>query len=116
MRYSNTLFYHKKGGKPMVAQEIIKLEQENTVLRRALEEIGNKIEQNKVLKPKSCQYCKNYIQHYIKGGEGSTSEYVSIYDGHCVSGVPIKKGGKRNPKPDDTCPYFELGTTELRYV
>jgi len=43
----------------MLAQEIIRLERENRALRSALEGLNSKIEQNKVLKPKSCQYCKN---------------------------------------------------------
>lgn len=100
----------------MLSNEIKQLESENTVLKHALEELSKKMEQNKVLKPKSCQYCKNYIQHYIKGGRGFQSEYTPIYDGHCTSGVPIRKGGKRKPKPDETCPYFELGTIDTKYI
>lgn len=97
----------------MLAQEIMKLERENRALRRALEEINSKIEQNKVLKPKSCQYCKNYIQHYKKDGQ---ENYVPINYGHCICQVPVSKGRKKNPMPDDTCPYFELGTYETRNI
>ena len=104
----------------MLSNEIIKLENENTVLRNALEELAKKMKQNEVLKPKSCQYCKNYIQHYIqhymKGDRRYQSEYIPIYAGHCVSGVPTSKGGKRKPKPDETCPYFELGTIDTRHL
>ena len=97
----------------MLDEEIIKLERENRALRRALEEINSKMEQNKVLKPKSCQYCKNYIQHYRKEGQGN---YVPINCGHCVCQVPVSKGKKKRPVPDDTCPYFELGTYETRAI
>lgn len=97
----------------MLAQEIMKLERENRALRSALEEISSKIEQNKVLKPRSCQYCKNYIQHYKKDGQ---ENYVPINYGHCICQVPVSKGRKKNPIPDDTCPYFELGTYETRNI
>ena len=100
----------------MLSNEIIQLENENAVLKKALEELSKKMEQNEVLKPKSCQYCKNYIQHYIKDSRYYRSEYTPIHDGHCISGVPISKGGKRKPKPDETCPYFELGTIDTRHI
>lgn len=100
----------------MLSNEIARLEMENITLRRALEELNIKMEQGSVLKPKSCQYCKHYIQHYIKGGEGGISEYTPINDGHCVCRVPLSKGRKRNPAPDDSCPYFEMGTYETRNI
>ncbi len=100
----------------MLSTEIRQLESENAALKNALGELSKKMEQNEVLKPKSCQYCENYIQHYIKGGKRYRSEYIPIYDGHCASGVPIRKGGKRNPKPDETCPYFELGTPDIKHL
>lgn len=100
----------------MLSKEIQILEQENHVLRKALEELSVKMKQNSVLKPRNCQYCMHYMQHYIRGGMAFTKEYIPIYDGHCVKGVPIKSGGKRRPKPDDTCPYFELGGTDMRLM
>lgn len=96
----------------MLSNEIIKLENENAVLKNALEELSKKMEQNEVLKPKCCQYCKNYIQHYGK----FDGRYSPIYAGHCASGAPISKGGKRKPKPDETCSYFELGTIDTRHL
>lgn len=96
----------------MLSREIAKLENENFALREELRELNAKMESNAVLKPKSCQYCKNYIQHYRKE---LTGEYKPIYAGHCASGMPIKKGGRRKPNPDDTCPYFELGTKEAQF-
>lgn len=100
----------------MLAQEIRKLENENYVLKERLQELSKKMEQNKVVKPKSCQYCRHYAQHYIKGGRGYMKEYIPIHAGHCTSGVPISKGGKRKPVPDDTCPYFEIGTFETKHI
>ncbi|MCI8374891.1 MAG: hypothetical protein HFI29_05565 [Lachnospiraceae bacterium] len=100
----------------MLSNEIRQLENENAVLKKALEELSKKMKQNEVLKPKSCQYCKNYIQHYMKGDRRYQLEYTPIYAGHCVSGVPTSKGGKRKPKPDETCPYFELGTIDTRHL
>lgn len=100
----------------MLAQEIKNLENENYALKEALKELSRKMEQNEAVKPKSCQYCKNFIQHYIKDGTSYRDEYTPIYDGHCTSRVPICKGGKRNPTPDDTCPYFEFGTYEMKYL
>lgn len=98
----------------MVSNEVKKLEYENHVLRQALEEIQEKMNKNEVAKPKSCQYCKYYVQHYAKGGfPAYTKEYIEINSGHCTRGVPIKKGGKRNTVPDDTCQYFEIGTQKM---
>lgn len=100
----------------MLSKEIASLEHENQILKNALKELGTKMEQNEVRKPKSCQYCKNYLQHYIKGGIGYRSEYTPVCFGHCTCGVPLKKGGKKYPRPDETCPYFELGTTDMKLL
>ncbi|MCM1400327.1 MAG: hypothetical protein NC225_12700 [Clostridium sp.] len=78
----------------MLSQEIMELEHENIVLKEALEDIKRKMENNEVQKPKSCQYCKNYVQHYIKGGRTYKSEYVPINDGHCTCRMPIYRGRK----------------------
>lgn len=99
----------------MLSDKIAKLENRNYVLEQALKELSKRMEENEIVKPKSCQYCRNYVQHYMKGGIGYLSEYTPIYDGHCICGVPIKKGGKRKPKPDDTCPYFEIGTLDTKF-
>lgn len=95
----------------MLSNEIKALEQENFILKEALKELKEKMSNNEKIKPKSCQYCKYFIQHYIRGGSPAyVKEYVEIYEGHCTRGVPICKGGKRKTTPNDTCPYFELGT------
>lgn len=98
----------------MLSEQIRKLESENRTLREELSELKRKMEADELPKPKSCKYCKNFVQYYIKGGRAYTSEYVPIYNGHCLCDVPISKGKKRNPKPDDSCPYFELGNHENR--
>ena len=97
----------------MLSNDIAKLKCENEILREALKELNQKMENGEVSKPKSCQYCKHYAQHYIKGGIAFTKEYVPIYEGHCTVGVPIKKGGKKKVTPEDTCLYFELGTKDM---
>lgn len=97
----------------MIAERVRELEQENTHLRKTLKELTSKIEQGEISKPKSCQYCRNFVQHYRKETNG---RYEPIYAGHCTSRVPIKKGGKKNPVPDDICPYFELGAVEKKYI
>ncbi len=98
----------------MLSNEIRELENQNAALRKALSDLSRKIEDNAVLKPKSCQYCKYYIQHYMKVLRGGTDQFTPIYAGHCINGVPIYKGRKRKPKPDDACPYFEMGTFDTR--
>lgn len=99
----------------MLSREIRELENENQALKVALQELSKKMNENAVLKPKSCQYCKNYIQHYAKGFPWSKTEFSPINAGHCISGVPIKKGGKKTPTPDDTCQYFEIGTHAMMH-
>lgn len=100
----------------MLSNEIAKLEQENRVLKAAMEKLQETMEKNQIVKPRCCQYCKNFIQHYMKDMSSFGSRYTPIYAGHCTCGVPISKGGKRNPKPDDTCPYFDLGIHELKRI
>ena len=92
----------------MLSQDVEKLERENILLRQMFQKLQRKLEEKEALKPKSCQYCQKYIQYYIKGSKHQP-EYVPIYAGHCIAGVPVKKGGKKRPTPDDSCPYFELG-------
>lgn len=98
----------------MLAQQVRALQNENLCLRQALEELSQKMEQNQTVKPKSCQYCKHFIQHYMKGGTINTFDFVKIPFGHCTVGVPVKKGGKIHPKPDETCQYFEIGTEDMK--
>lgn len=93
----------------MLAQEVKGLELENQRLKQALAELGKKLEGQDGPKT-SCRYCKHFVQHYIKWYGG----YSEIYEGHCTSGVPVKKGGIKHPHPFDACPYFEFGTFEMK--
>ena len=103
------MYVIEKEENTMIAEKVRELEHENVQLRNTLMELARKMEQGEVLKPKSCQYCRNFVQHYRKETNG---RYEPVYAGHCTSRVPIKKGGKKNPVPDDICPYFELGQRE----
>ena len=101
--------HKKKRGKSMLSQDVEKLERENILLRQMIQNVQRKLEEKEILKPNSCQYCKKYVQYYIKNSWSNKGEYVPIYAGHCTAGVPVNKGGKKRPTPDDSCPYFELG-------
>lgn len=82
----------------MLANEVMELEQENEKLKRAMNELRRDLNEQDP-KPCCCEYCKFYLQHYIKHGNG----FHKTYDGHCVMGR-IKKR-----KSDDTCKAFEFG-------
>ena len=100
----------------MLSNEVVKLEKENAALREALETLSRKMESNEVLKPRSCQYCKSYVQHYIRNWGACREEYSPINAGHCMRLVPAGKRKSKNPAPGDTCPYFELGTSEMKAI
>lgn len=89
----------------MLSNDVRKLEDENIKLKRALAALETKFatEQNK---PRACEYCKFYIQHYMKVGDC----YYETNCGHCTQGRP------KGRKPNDTCKYYELGTRETKYV
>ena len=99
----------------MDSKDAGQLETENNCLRMALEELQKKMEQNQTVKPGTCQYCKYFVQHYIQGGYPAfTKEYIPINEGHCMRGIPIKKGGKRSPGPFESCPFFEIGSSRMK--
>lgn len=80
----------------MLSEMVQKLERENTDLKAQVEMLQD-ICGNKVEFPKNCEYCSNFIQHYIKTG----NSYHPTYDGHCVAGNRMKKR-----KTKDTCKAF----------
>lgn len=89
----------------MIAREVERLERENRALKVQLVELTKKREEEtNGARPKSCRFCKYYMQHYVK----MNGSYVETYAGHCTKGVPICRGGKKRPAPDDSCLYFEL--------
>lgn len=85
----------------MLAKQVLELERENRDLREALERMGESTEGEK---PRKCEYCKNYIQHYRKVANG----YEPVYDGHCTAGRVKKR------QADDTCKCFTLTEDRTR--
>ena len=49
----------------MIAEKVQKLEQENTVLKKQVQELLD-ICESRIELPKNCEYCSNFMQHYIK--------------------------------------------------
>ena len=80
----------------MIAEKVQELEHENRVLKKQVERLRD-ICGDRVELPKNCEYCSNFIQHYVRNG----NSYIPTYDGHCVAGNRIK-GRKLN----DTCKFF----------
>ncbi|MBO5033477.1 MAG: hypothetical protein J6D08_16625 [Lachnospiraceae bacterium] len=80
----------------MIAENVMKLEQENISLRAQLKEV-EELYGDKAELPKNCEYCKNFMQHYIKIG----ITYSPTCDGHCVAGNRVK-----NRKVGEKCKYF----------
>lgn len=80
----------------MLAEDVRKLEQENVELKAQVKELES-ICGNKAELPRNCEYCKNFIQHYIRTG----NSYYPTYDGHCMAGNKIK-----GREVKDTCKAF----------
>ncbi len=55
------------------------------------------IENGKANMPKNCEYCNNFMQHYIRSG----NSYAPTHYGCCVAGNRIK-----TRKTDETCKSF----------
>ena len=89
----------------MLSNDVRKVEQENEQLKEALRELSKKLAADQI-KPKACEYCKFYAQHYVK----VSCNYAKTYCGHCTHGR-IKER-----KPDNTCKYFELGKWEIKNI
>lgn len=87
----------------MLSGEIRKLEQENQRLQAALKTMQVKLKAEE-RKPRACEYCKYYLQHYVN----VDGNYKPTYCGHCVHGR-VKKRMK-----DESCQYFEFGTYSIR--
>lgn len=80
----------------MVAEKVRELEKENISLKAQLTELQG-ICGNRAEIPKNCEYCANFIQHYIRQG----NEYYPTYAGVCAAGSRIRKR-----KTDDTCKAY----------
>lgn len=89
-----------------IASDVRKLERENRELKEVIAELQEKASKRSV-KPKACEFCKFYIQHYIK----QNGRYIETNAGHCFH------GRIKGRQPADSCKYFELGRRETeRYV
>ena len=70
----------------MVSEKVKELEQENILLKEQVQMLeqrcGGGIEF-----PKNCEYCQNFIQHYIRNG----NQFVPTYDGHCAAGQRLRR-------------------------
>ena len=85
----------------MLSDKVQKLELENKRLATIIADI-TKLD---VPKPKYCEQCKHYMQHY---GRDEYGIFFMLYTGHCTCGVPAgKRKGKSSPAPEDTCLCFE---------
>lgn len=89
----------------MLSSEVRQLENENHMLRESLDSMKKKFGEE-TPKPKACEYCKFYIQHYMK----VDGRYSKTCCGHCT------QGRVKGRKPEDTCKYFELGTYDARHL
>lgn len=76
----------------MIAERVRELEQENTHLRKTLKELTSKIEQGEISKPKSCQYCRNFVSTIGKKRMGGMSLFTLVI---VPVGYQLRKAGKR---------------------
>lgn len=88
-----------------VIDAIRRLEDENKKLKQVIEDLTESFEIQEE-KPRACERCKFYMQHYIKSGK----QYAKTNSGHCV------QGRIKARKPGDTCKFFEFGTHSQEMV
>lgn len=80
----------------MVSEKVKELEQENALLKEQVKTLEGMCGAGAEY-PKNCEYCQNFIQHYIKCG----SQYIPTHDGHCAAGQRLKR-----KKAEETCKSF----------
>ncbi len=90
----------------MIAEKVEKMEQENTVLKKQVQELLD-ICESRIELPKNCEYCSNFMQHYIRSG----SSYYPTYNGHCVAGNRVK-----DRKVSDTCKAYTKKAYGRNYI
>lgn len=81
----------------MVAEKVQELEQENYRLKAQLEEL-QELYKDRANLAKNCEYCANFLQHYVKCG----TSYMATCDGHCVAGNRTKY----RKTSDKGCKYY----------
>lgn len=96
----------------MISSEVRKLESENMALREALRDLTVRIEQGETEKPKRCEFCVHFVQHYIKDDYSYKPAFTPIDEGHCSRRAKTRT--RRGTTPDATCKYFELGTYRMK--
>ena len=87
----------------MLSTEVRRLESENAALKEAVEAMKKQFGEDQV-KPKACELCQYYLQHYVY----TEGRYTKTHCGHCTH------GRVKDRKPDDTCKYFEVGTYDTK--
>ncbi len=90
----------------MLADKVKELEYENNSLKAQLEELQERYGDRANL-PKNCEYCGNFIQHYVKCG----TVYVATCDGRCAAGNRSK-----SRKAGETCKYFTQKEYGRNYI
>ena len=80
----------------MLAMQVQELEQENIRLKKQMENMKKVLGEYPDF-PKKCEYCSNFVQHYIC----CSGKFVPTYDGHCCAGNRTK-----SRKSTDTCKAF----------
>lgn len=89
----------------MIAEKVQELEQENTRLREQVQKLRDIC--GGVELPKNCEFCENFIQHYVRSGES----YCPIHNGHCKAGNRVK-----DRKVSDTCKAYVKKAYGKNYI
>lgn len=88
-----------------LSTKVNELEQENETLKEELERLKQFYGDD--YKPKRCQECKHFNQHYIRCGV----HYFKIDEGTCNAGRRMKKKAAE----DERCQFFEKREGGSRY-
>lgn len=80
-----------------ISEKVNRIEQENRELKAEIERLRRQYGED--YKPKNCQQCKRFREHYIY----VAGRYMKINEGTCNAGVRLKK----KKATDEKCQYFE---------
>lgn len=83
----------------MLSIKVMDMENENEKLKKEIETLKMRLGETPV--KQTCEFCRNFRQHYIKSG----GSYIAVCSGHCT--CLAKRGGKKGKNPNDTCQYYE---------
>ena len=91
----------------MLSESVSKLETENKKLRELLKKFSEDVP-----RPKNCEHCSHYRQHYCRDEYGT---FYKVFTGFCTCSVPAgKRKGKTKPTPEDVCQCFKERGTVVR--